>query len=156
MAAVETSWKAVGDEVREASGSLQGCEPGQEMANFHGNGSSGLQPEREVSGVRQEEEEAEAGDEGSVDQGGSWEQRWGEGEAETLAVPQRQKRVDFLKACCWLRGTDGLPTPPLPAAGCLPQPAFVVSKSQRWDRWICILFSWQFRATSKTPFGFFV
>lgn len=51
MAAVETSWKAVGDEVREASGSPQGCEPGQEMANFHGNGSSGLQPEREVSGV---------------------------------------------------------------------------------------------------------
>lgn len=126
-----TSWKAVGDEVREASGSQTGFEPRHEAADFHGDSTSRLQPEHEVSGVRQEGEEAEARDEGGVDKGGSWEQRRA---AEKLVVPRRQSGADFPMCAAGRGETESLPTAPLPAAGCLPRPALVESKSQRWDR----------------------
>lgn len=76
VAAVEwTSRKAVGGEVIEASGSQRRFEPRHEVADCHADSTSWQQPEREVSGVRQGGEEAEAGDECGMDQGGSWEQR---------------------------------------------------------------------------------
>lgn len=46
--------KTVGEEVREASGSQRGFEPRHEVADFHADSTSWLQPEHEVSGMRQE------------------------------------------------------------------------------------------------------
>ena len=108
VAAVEwTNWKAGGDEVREVSGSLRGFELGQAAADFHGDSTSGLQPEREVSGVSvRKESRQKTGLKVVWTRAGAGSR---DGAAEMLAVPRRQNQADFPKAGCGLWGDRASP-----------------------------------------------